>query len=154
MERRISVTRRFGHWLIVCIACLVAGAARSGESVVLVTAEICPLQGISTLDIRKAYLGVVVRVDGHQVRPILMRGDDRLEQVFYQSVVAMSKKSYERRRLSLALKYGTPRLAEFDEVSAVSQALQSDECAITYLWSRDAETIPGIKTIKLLWQDT
>ena len=154
MERRISVTRRFGHWLIVCIACLVAGAARSGESVVLVTAETCPLQGISTLDIRKAYLGVVVRVDGHQVRPILMRGDDRLEQVFYQSVVAMSKKSYERRRLSLALKYGTPRLAEFDEVSAVSQALQSDECAITYLWSRDAETIPGIKTIKLLWQDT
>ena len=154
MERRISVTRRFGHWLIVCIACLVAGAARSGESVVLVTAETCPLQGISTLDIRKAYLGVVVRVDGHQVRPILMRGDDRLEQVFYQSVVAMSKKSYERRRISLALKYGTPRLAEFEEVSAVSQALQSDECAITYLWSRDAETIPGIKTIKLLWQDT
>ena len=148
------MTRRFGHWLIVCIACLVAGAARSGESVVLVTAETCPLQGISTLDIRKAYLGVVVRVDGHQVRPILMRGDDRLEQVFYQSVVAMSKKSYERRRLSLALKYGTPRLAEFEEVSAVSQALQSDECAITYLWSRDAETIPGIKTIKLLWQDT
>jgi len=154
MERRISVTRRFGHWLIVCIACLVAGAARSGESVVLVTADSCPLQSISTLDIRKAYLGVVVRVDGHQVRPILMRGDDRLEQVFYQSVVAMSKKSYERRRLSLALKYGTPRLAEFEEVSAVSQALQSDECAITYLWSRDAETIPGIKTIKLLWQDT
>ena len=154
MERRISVTRRFGHWLIVCIACLVAGAARSGESVVLVTAETCPLQGISTLDIRKAYLGVVVRVEGHQVRPILMRGDDRLEQVFCQSVVAMSKKSYERRRLSLALKYGTPRLAEFHKVSDVSLALQSDECAITYLWKRDAETIPGIKTIKLLWQDT
>ena len=154
MERCISVTRRFAHWLIVCIACLVAGAARSGESVVLVTAETCPLQGISTLDIRKAYLGVVVRVDGHQVRPILMRGDDRLEQVFYQSVVAMSKKSYERRRLSLALKYGTPRLAEFGDIAAVSGALQSEACAITYLWRRDAETIPGIKTIKLLWQDT
>ena len=154
MERRISVTRRFGHWLIVCIACLVAEAASSGESVVLVTAETCPVENISTLDLRKAYLGVVVSVDGHRVRPILMRGDDRLEQVFYQSVVAMSKKSYERRRLSLALKYGTPRLAEFDEVSAVSRALRSDECAITYLWKRDAETIPGIKTIKLLWQDT
>jgi hypothetical protein len=154
MERRISVTRRFGHWLIVCIACLVAGAARSGESVVLVTAESCPVENISTLDLRKAYLGVVVSVDGHRVRPILMRGDDRLEQVFYQSVVAMSKKSYERRRLSLALKYGTPRLAEFEDVSAVSQALQGDECAITYLWKRDAEAIPGIKTIKLLWQDT
>jgi hypothetical protein len=154
MERRISVTRRFGHWLIVCIACLVAGAARSGESVVLVTAETCPVENISTLDLRKAYLGVVVSVDGHRVRPILMRGDDRLEQVFYQSVVAMSKKSYERRRLSLALKYGTPRLAEFEDVAAVSEALRAEACAITYLWRRDAETTPGIKTIKLLWQDT
>jgi hypothetical protein len=154
VQRRISVTRRVPYWLIVCIACLVAGAAKPVESVVLVTAETCPVENISTLDLRKAYLGVAVSVDGHRVRPILMRGDDRLEQVFYQSVVAMSKKSYERRRISLALKYGTPRLAEFDKVSDVSRALQSDECAITYLWRRDVETIPGIKTIKLLWQDT
>ena len=148
------MTGRVGHWLIVCIACLVAGAAESGESVVLVTAETCPIDSISTLDLRKAYLGVAVGVDGHQVRPILMRGDEKLEQVFYQSVVAMSKKSYERRRLSLALKYGTPRLAEFDDVAVVSDALRSEACAITYLWGRDAQAIPGIKTIKLLWQDT
>jgi hypothetical protein len=154
VERRIPVTRRVGHWLIVAIACLVAGAAKSGESVVLVTADSCPVESISTLDLRKAYLGVAVEVDGHRVRPILMRGDEKLEQIFYQSVVAMSKKSYERRRLSLALKYGTPRLAEFGDVAAVSGALQSEACAITYLWRRDAETIPGIKTIKLLWQDT
>ncbi len=148
------MTRRAAHWPIVCIACLIAGAAKSVESVVLVTAETCPVESISTLDLRKAYLGVAVSVDGQRIRPILMRGDDRLEQVFYQSVVAMSKKSYERRRLSLALKYGTPRLAEFDEVSIVSEALRGDECAMTYLWRRDAETIPGIKIIKLLWQDT
>ena len=148
------MTRRVAHWLIVGIACLVAGAAIPVESVVLVAAETCPIEGISTLDLRKAYLGVAVSVDGYRVRPILMRGDDRLEQVFYQSVVAMSKKSYERRRISLALKYGTPRLAEVEEISAVSRALRSDDCAITYLWRRDAETIPGIKTIKLLWQDT
>ena len=148
------MTGRVANWLIVGIACLVAEAANSVESVVLVTAETCPVESITTLDLRKAYLGVAVSVDGQRVRPILMRGDDRLEQVFYQSVVAMSKKSYERRRISLALKYGTPRLAEIEEVSAVSRALRSDECAITYLWRRDAETIPGIKTIKLLWQDT
>jgi len=148
------VTRRIGHRLIACIACLVAAAAESGETVVLVTAETCPVESITTLDLRKAYLGVAVGVDGHRIRPILMRGDEKLEQVFYQSVVAMSKKSYERRRLSLALKYGTPRLAELDDVTAVSEALRSEECAMTYLWGRDAETIPGIKTVKLLWQDS
>ena len=148
------MTRLVAPWLIACFACLVAGAAESGESVVLVTAAACPVESISTLDVRKAYLGVAVRVDGQRLRPIIIRGDDRLEQVFYQSVVAMSKKSYERRRLSLALKFGTPRLAEFEDIAAVSEALQGEECAITYLWRRDAETIPGIKTIKLLWQDT
>ena len=109
---------------------------------------------ISTLDVRKAYLGVTVKADGRRLMPILMRGDEKLESIFYQSVVAMSKKSYERRRLSLALKYGTPRLDEFDDLSAVSEALRNEECAITYLWGHDAETLAGVKTIKLLWQDT
>ena len=126
----------------------------SGESVVLVTAETCPLESISTLDLRKAYLGVTVTIDGRQLRPVLMRGDEKLEQIFYQSVVAMSKKSYERRRLSLALKYGTPRLAEFDDVEAVSEVLRSGGCTITFIWGRDAESLEGIKIIKLLWQDS
>lgn len=148
------MTVRRGQCLLICFAWLLAGAGTSAETVVLVTGESCPLTNLSTLDLRKAYLGVAVNVDGRQLRPILMRGDERLEQIFYQSVVAMSKKSYERRRLSLALKYGTPRLAEFDDIAAVSEALRSEECAITYLWGRDAESLQGVKTIRLLWQDT
>ena len=112
------------------------------------------MEDISTLDVRKAYLGVTVKADGRRLRPILMRGDEKLEDIFYQSVVAMSKKSYERRRLSLALKYGTPRLDEFEELSAVSEALRREECAITYMWGHDAEGLTGVKTIRLLWQDT
>ncbi len=148
------MTCRRVQGLLVCIALLVAAAGASAETVELVTGATCPLDSLSTLDMRKAYLGVVVRVDGRRLRPILMRGDEKLEQIFYQSVVAMSKKSYERRRLSLALKYGTPRLEEYDDVAAVGEALHSDDCAITYLWGRDAEALQGVKTIKLLWQET
>ena len=142
------------HWLVVGAALLLSGAAASADSVVLVTGDQCPVDDISKLDIRKAYLGVTVRADGRRLTPILMRGDEKLESIFYQSVVAMSKKSFERRRLSLALKYGTPRLDEIDELSAASEALRSEECAITYMWERDAENLPGVKTIRLLWQDT
>lgn len=148
------MTRWRRYPLLVGAAWLLAGAAASADSVVLVTGEQCPVDDISALEVRKAYLGVTVKVDGRRLRPILMRGDDKLEDIFYQSVVAMSKKSYERRRLSLALKYGTPRLDEFDDLLAVSQALRSEECAITYMWGHDAEELPGIKTIRLLWQDT
>ena len=83
-----------------------------------------------------------------------MTSDERLQQIFYQSVVAMSKKSYERRRLSLMLKFGTPRLAEIDDVASAAEALKREECAVTYMWGHDAEALQGIKTIKLLWQDT
>ena len=143
-----------GHWLVIFVACLLGVALASGDTVVLVTSESCPLTSISTLELRKAYLGVAVAVEGQRLRPILMRGDDKLEQIFYQSVVAMSKKSYERRRLSLTLKYGTPRLAEVDAVADVPDALRGKGCAITYLWGRDAESMQGVKTIKLLWQDS
>ena len=112
------------------------------------------MTNISTLDLRKAYLGVAVTIDGQRLRPILMRGDEKLEQIFYQSVVAMSKKSYERRRLSLALKYGTPRLTELNDLALVSEALRSEPCAMTYLWGSDAASLQGVKQIKLLWQDT
>lgn len=154
MECRFSVTCWRRYRLLVGAALFLSGAAASADTVVLVTGENCPVDDISTLDVRKAYVGVTIKADGRRLRPILMRGDEKLESIFYQSVVAMSKKSYERRRLSLALKYGTPRLDEFDELSAVSEALRSEECAITYMWGHDAENIPGIKTIKLLWQDT
>jgi hypothetical protein len=142
------------YWLLVGAAWLLASAAASADSVVLVTGEDCPVDDISALDVRKAYLGVTVRADGRRLTPLLMRGDEKLEGIFYQSVVAMSKKSFERRRLSLAVKYGTPRLDEFEELSAVAEALQGRECAITYMWGHDAETLPGVKTIRLLWQDT
>jgi hypothetical protein len=153
VECRISVTRRRPYWLLVSAAWLLSGVAASADTVVLVTGENCPVDQISTLDVRKAYLGVSVMADGRRLRPILMRGDEKLESIFYQSVVAMSKKSYERRRLSLALKYGTPRLDEFEELSAVAEALRSEECTIIYVWGHDAENLPGVKTIRLLWQD-
>ncbi len=154
MECRLSVMRWRRYRLLIGAAWLLAGVAASADSVLLVTGDRCPVDDISALDVRKAYLGVTVKANGQRLKPILMRGDDKLEDIFYQSVVAMSKKSYERRRLSLALKYGTPRLDEFDDLAAVSQALRSEECAITFMWRRDAEILPGIKTIRLLWQDT
>ena len=146
--------RRRRYRLFVGAAWLIAATAASADSVVLVTGEQCPVDDISSLEVRKAYLGVTVKADGRRLTPILMRGDEKLEGIFYQSVVAMSKKSYERRHLSLALKYGTPRLDEIEELSAVTEALRSEECAITYMWERDAENLPGVKTIRLLWQDT
>jgi len=132
--------------------CLAPATCLADRSVVLVTGNSCSIADISMLDIRKAYLGVTVSIEGQRIRPYRITNDAMLDQIFYQSVVAMSKKSYDRRLLSLALKFGTPRPAEFGNLDDIAAALQRSECGIVYLWQTDAEQLSGVRMIKLLWQ--
>lgn len=151
MERGDSVTR---HRRIVALAALllllpVDGQAR--DTVVLVAAESCPVDSIDSLDVRKVYLGIAVTINGNHIRPLRLIGDERLDQVFFQSIVAMSRKSYERRALSLALKFGTPRPAEYDDLETALTMIQLIECSIVYAWADDLVDRPGIKILRPLW---
>ena len=137
---------------LVVIGCLLPQLANAERTVVLITGESCPVNEISTLDIRKAYLSVSVSIDGHTIRPFRLGGDEMLSQIFYQSIVAMSQKSYERRALSMALKFGTPRPAVFEDVDSAADAVRRLRCGVLYLWKEDADSLDGVRIIKLLWQ--
>jgi len=126
--------------------------ARAERTVVLVTGKTCPVSELSSLDVRKAYLGVAVRVDGHRLTPIQFVGDELLDQVFYQSIVSMSHKSYERRALSLAIKYGTPRPLKAESSADVAEAIEEYKCGIVYLWKEDADRLTMVRTVRTLWQ--
>jgi len=126
--------------------------ARAERTVVLVTGTACPVTEVSSLDVRKAYLGVVVRVDGHRLTPIQFVGDELLNRVFYQSIVSMSRKSYERRALTLAIKYGTPRPLKIESSADVAEAIEEYQCGIVYLWKEDADRLPMVRTVRTLWQ--
>ena len=101
---------------------------------------------------RKAYFGIAVSFQENSVRAFRLNNDEALDQVFYQTVVAISERSYERRLLSMLLKYGTPRPQVFEDVQSLSAALLESKCGIAYMWGKDAESLPGIKHIRLLWQ--
>ena len=128
-----------------------SGATADNHSVVLVTNERCPVSDLSRLDIRKSYLGVTVRVGDQTIRPLRLVGDRELDQVFFQTVVAMSEKSYERRALTLALKFGTPRPAEHETVAQALGALQRTPCGVLFLWADDLEDSNNTKKIRVLW---
>lgn len=138
--------------VLLAIAWLLPQQAEAERTVVLITSEACPVREISTLDIRKAYLSVAVTIDGHPIRPFRLDDDEILNQVFYQSIVAMSQKSYDRRALSMALKYGTPRPPVFDDIYSAVDAVRRIECSVLYLWKKDADSLDGVRIIKLLWQ--
>ena len=127
---------------------------RAELAVVLVAEKDSPITNISTLDIRKVYLGIYVAIDGENIRAVRWRNDDRLNQIFLQSVIAMSRRSYQRRLLSLMLKYGTPRPVEIDDHDELYALLQEHPMTVAYMWKIDAESNARVKIIRVLWQET
>lgn len=140
-----------------CVIAAIAALLLSPEmvtadrSVVLVTGNACPIEKLGSLDVRKAYLGIAVTIDGNHIRPLRLNGDEQLDRVFYQSIVAMSRKSYERRALSLALRFGTPRPMELENLDAALQVVRRVECSIVYAWSDDLVNQDGVKVLQPLW---
>lgn len=138
--------------LLATVLLLPFDVARAERTVVLVTSDTCPVAEVSSLDVRKAYLGISVRIDGHWLAPIRLAGDELLDSIFYQSIVNMSRKSYERRAISLTLKYGTPRAEKVESVAAATEAVGRHKCGIVFLWKEDADRLDGLKTVRLLWR--
>lgn len=153
MEFRLPVRRLGLQVLLAAQLILMLPAAFARDAVVLVTSRDSPIAEVSSLEIRKAYLGIKVTIAGSTVRPLRQREDGRLNLIFLQSVIAMSQKSYERRLLSMMLKYGTPRPDEVDDREALIARLERNLHAVAYMWESDAESDARVKTVKVLWKD-
>ncbi len=144
--------RRCVAILVALMSCLLPSLAQADRVMVLITNQSCPLTEISTLDMRKAYMGVAVTIEGYPIRAFRLNNDELLSNAFFQYVVAMSEKTYERRLLSMLLKYGTPRPTEFDDLDGLTVALGKSNCGLGYTWITDAAEQDGVKVLKLLWQ--
>lgn len=127
----------------------VAGAEHQA---VLVAASTSPLQDIDSIELRKIFLGFTVKRDGQAVKGLRNTGDDDLNRIFLQTVVAMSEKSYTRRQLSQTLRKGTPRLPEYNELDDLVKALVSNPYSISYMHEDAAAQEPDIKILRVLWE--
>lgn len=154
MERRFSVRLHFAKLLTAALVMLSSASCWGDAAVVLVTSKDSPLQQLGSLDIRKAYLGILIKRKETTVHPVRRRDDEHLNQIFLQSVIAMSERSYERRLLSLVLRRGTPRPFVARDYEALVQELTGRPIAIGYMWKREAEADDRVRIIKVLWQET
>ena len=139
--------------LICCLGFMLCTQAVVAErQVVLVTSATSPLHDVDSLELRKIYLGFPVKRDGHTVSGLRNSGDEDLNRIFLQAVVAMSEKSYLRRLLSLPLRQGIPRPSEYDSLEHLLDALSSDPYSVTYMWKEAAARSADVKTLRVLWQ--
>lgn len=153
MERRIPVKR--AHPMIV--GCLMMGCALATwgaeREVVLVVAEDSPIRSVSSLQLRKLYLGLPTRLSGILARPLRNTSDESLQDIFLQSAMAMSERAYERQLLNLTLRVGNIRPETVEAVDSLKRILQEDSSALSYMWQSDLQEGDGLRVVKVLWQE-
>jgi hypothetical protein len=127
---------------------------RAEESLVLIAYKDSPLQSLGSLDIRKLYLGFVVRDEQNQpIRAVTNGSDAYLWKVFLQGVMGMSDKSYERRLLTLTLQSGRVRPHVVTNLEQLLVTIETDPNAVAFVWQRDLEGHDDLKVLRVLWQE-
>ncbi len=138
--------------LIALLATLFCAPAGAQNRVLLVADEASPIETLSSFEVRKLYLGISVFSNGHAIRALRNMTEARLNDTFLQSVVGLSEEGYSRRVLANAFKFGTARPDEYRNGERLRQALRGNPYAVTYIWV-DGELPPGLKVLRVLWQD-
>mgnify|MGYP000636152678 CR=1 FL=1 len=131
---------------------LLPTATFAHHQVVLVTNVDCPVNTISSLELRKIYFGIQVKHKDYLMRGIQNQTNSQLDRIFHQTVVAMSKKSYQRRLLAQSLNRGSPSIAKFTDSIELYRELVKNTCNVTYMWEDQVRKYYDLKIIKLLWQ--
>ena len=129
-------------------------SARADHSLVLIAHIDSPLDDLSSLSIRKLYLGfTVVNDEGDIVHAIVNSSDSSVWEIFLQDVMGMSARSYDRRLLTLTLQSGRSRPEVVNTAEETLDKIDEDKNAVAFVWSEDIEGRNNIKVLRVLWQD-
>jgi hypothetical protein len=139
--------------VLLLVGLLSAAPVAAQNRVVLVASKDSPIETLSSFEVRKIYLGITVFKDGRAVRALRNLTDQKLNDVFLQSVVGLSEERYERRLLTNVFKFGTARPEEYSNAALLARALQANPYAVTYLWVMDDNVPEGLKVLRVLWQE-
>lgn len=145
MRRRDFITLAF--------AGLVVPSARGGtDDVLLVVQRASPVTDLSSLAVRKLFLGLPVLVDGLPLRPIRNRSDARLDAIFLQHVVALSAEAYDRQLLVGMNRQGRVPPLEIRDSGRIRALVEGDPYAVSFLWRHEVEPDPELRMLRVLWQ--
>lgn len=139
---------RIAFAMFAMLACTAPRAEQ--RALVLVARSDSPVVTLDSIELRKLYLGIPVWRNGRPLQPLLNRTSVRAEQVFLQTIVAMSAANYEHRVLQMAVKFGRPVPRSFRDLSQLQQALDADAYCLTYMWSDEAPA--DYRRLRVIWR--
>ena len=134
---------------ILCAACLLQAMqlARAEEQRIVVVANAgSGIQSMSAKEVRRAYLGASIVLNGVEVKPLLNQSDKLVTEMFLQKVLFMSADAFERQSISRAFRGGSsPKV--YTTLADLLAALKIDNAAITFMAYDTAIVTPGIRII-------
>lgn len=134
---------------ILCAACLLQAMqmARAEEHrIVIVASAESGIKSMSIKEVRRAYLGASVVLNGVEVKPLLNQSDKLVAEMFLQKVLFMSADAYERQLISRAFR-GESSPKVYNDLADLLAALKTNSMAITFMSYDTAVATPGIRII-------
>lgn len=121
------------------------------KEIVLVSQDSSCASRLSSIELRKLFLGLRTSKDNHVLKPLRNTTGPDIDNLFIQAVMAMSPGTYERRLISGAFQAGLTRPAEYSGIDDLRTALQDIPCSVSYMWANQAQHFPELNIIQILW---
>jgi hypothetical protein len=116
------------------------------ERIAIIVNAASGITTISAKEVRRAYLGASIVLNGIETKPLLNQSDKLASEVFLQRIMFMSDEAYERQLISRTFQGGI-RPKAYETLPALLSALHNDNAAITFMLYETALKIPGIRII-------
>ncbi len=150
MECRASM--RIGAFLcVVLISSFLSGPVAARE-LVLVAKKNFPEAKFNKTELRRLFLGFSIYKDGEVVSALRNKSSEEMDRVFMQHVMFMSRKSYERRLLSLKFKKGNRDIKSLDTTDEIFASLTQSQYSVSYVWRDELTGRDDYQVIQTLWK--
>lgn len=147
MEHDITpVKNLLAIWLAIWALQAPLLAQAEQQRLAIVASADSNIKTLSAKEVRRAYLGASIVVDGVEIKPLRNLTQELGEEVFLQKVLFMSGEAYDRQLLARTFR-GAGRPKAYDNLLELLMALHSNDATITYMLYGTAVTTPGIRII-------
>ena len=131
-----------------------AQASGAERVLVLVAAAESQITAPTNEQVRNAWMGLPVKINGQLLEPLRNLAEPMADEVFLQKVMFMARRRYERNVISQVFHFGGTLPRRVDERDQLTIMLRNNPGAVTYLWADEAKDMPGIKILAELWRGT
>src|SRR5665647_2583032 len=146
MEHGITPVKNIIAILLAASVLLTLMVYAEEQRIAIVASSHSGIKAISAKEVRRAYLGASIVLDGVEIKPLLNQTDKLAGEVFLQKVLFMSAEAYERQLISRSFQGGS-RPKVYENLTDLLAALHSDNATITFMLYETAINNPGIRII-------